>query len=180
MAVRDLCHSTRARTNSVIVATSRPPTINHSSDPLPPSGSMPNTLSIQSLHTSVIKNKTPVVLARTLSSHIRSRTCLFIGIPPCFTMRFSLLVQQIQLWGSHARTKLSGSCSPRLGGRRSSNTRCHPDFLTPIVYGPVAAGSLWRTDSQCEPANSFRTIRAFFPLPRSSSHARIAPGSFGP
>jgi hypothetical protein len=28
------------------------------------------------------------------------------------------------------------------GGQTPLTDRCHPDFFTPIVYGPVAAGSL--------------------------------------
>lgn len=44
----------------------------------------------------------------------------------------------------------------------------------------MALPSLWRTDSQYLPGCSFRTMRTLAALPRSSSHARTAPGSAGP
>src|SRR6266478_1728596 len=83
-AVRALRHSNPAKVNSASVTTNKAPTINHSSDPLLLSGSMPKTSSIQSLHTTVITNKIPVIVAMPASSQKSGRNVFLISSTPRF------------------------------------------------------------------------------------------------
>ena len=83
-AVRALRHSNPAKVNSASVTTNKAPTINHSSDPLLLSGSMPKTSSIQSHHTNVITNKIPVIVAMPASSQKSGRNVFLISSTPRF------------------------------------------------------------------------------------------------
>jgi hypothetical protein len=83
MAARALRHSRVARVNSVIVTTNKAPTISHSRVPLWLSGSMPKTISIQSLRTKVMTNKIAVTVAITVSSQKRHFNAFLIDSPFC-------------------------------------------------------------------------------------------------
>jgi hypothetical protein len=88
-----LRHSRQARSESAADTTARPMTSIHSNDPLPRSGLMPVSASIQSGHSSVNDARTAAAAAGMASAQKRGLACWFVTTDLRFAYRYGFVAR---------------------------------------------------------------------------------------